>query len=189
MLEAIKKAAQNTFVNSTPRQPADKDEESYQFLSDSLSRVSEWVRFADAKAGGVLAILALLLADALDKAGTLWRAYNLDHLLGDVSTIAFWLALGAAVCTVALVSRALFPRIKSTTSSKAFFGDVARHENYEEYSAAVAEANAQEEIAKQVWEVSRIAAAKFTTLRYAYATAVTFLVLYVISRMSHWVAT
>lgn len=188
MLVAVGRLEQNRCVGTESKQQPKPGTIESEFFGDTLSRVSEWVRFADAKAGGVLALIALLLADALDHAGSLWRAYEIDHWLADLSTLSFWLALAAATLTVILVSMALFPRVVPTTSSEAFFGDISRHKSYKDFLAAVSRSRAQDEMAKQVWEISRIATTKFSMLRKAYTSAVVFLVLYVISRLAYLAA-
>ena len=154
--------------------------------SGLLQAVSEWVRFADVKAGAVLVLVGLLLTDALNQAGELQRAHDLPSRWGDASTVLWWVAMLAAASAVVCVSGTLFPRIKAKSTSLVFFGDIAKHETPESYAKALARVSFAEETTKQVWEVSRIAASKYRLLRWSYLAAVLFLISYAVARICYW---
>lgn len=153
------------------------------FVHQTLSDVSAWVRFGDAKAGAVLVLLGLLLADALSNARALHSAYKMEHAFGTVTTILFWCAMVAVAIAVVLVSLALFPRVTASTTSLAFFRDIEQLGSFDEYRRRLFHARSVDEQAKQVWELSVIAETKYRLLRWAYLAAVTFLITYVVARL------
>src|SRR5712691_36805 len=94
-------------------------------LDRIVERFAAWVQFGDAKAGGVLALMAIGLVDLLNHAHRLASAHKLVSDWGIVATASFWGALASAVIVVLLVSMGLFPRVKPATASAFFFGSVA----------------------------------------------------------------
>lgn len=80
------------------------------FATEALERFSDWIRFADAKAGVVLVVLGLALSDLLKRAGAFVDAGLAASAWGEVATVAFWVAGGLAVATTVLVIMTLFPR-------------------------------------------------------------------------------
>lgn len=181
---AIDALAQAVVDEIAPSRTAAPDA-SAPFAKESLARAIDWVKFADAKAGTVLVIVGLLLTNALGKADVLLRAYSSDPAQGDWATATFVGSLLAASLTVAFVTLVLYPHVKAKTKSIAFFGDTAAlsHKEYLKQISQLDSAASTEEVSKQAWEVSRIAAQKFRWLRWAYGSALAFLVLYSLSRI------
>jgi predicted permease len=154
-------------------------------LEKVVDRFAEWVRFGDAKAGGVLVILGLGLADLLDHAARLTAAHDLHSKWGDLATVLFWTALILAGIAVVTVSRALFPRVKATTDSEFFFGTVANYGSGGAYRDAVARLTPEQiegQLAEQAWELARIADRKYRHTREAYFIALLFLLAWAIAR-------
>src|SRR5206468_1599251 len=78
----------------------------------------------DAKAGAVMVFLGLGLTDLLSDANTLIHAHRVSTY-GAVASVAFWVAIGAALLVVGLVAVAVFPFTGSSGDSLIFFKDVA----------------------------------------------------------------
>jgi hypothetical protein len=156
-------------------------------LERTVERFGGWVQFADAKAGAVLVLLGLGLADLLDHASGLAHAHKLRSDWGNLATALFWLALVCAATVVLEASRALFPRVKARTHSVFFFGSVAEYDSGASY-AGVATALTPTEVAVQMadqaWELARIATVKFSRLRTAYWFALAFLTAWALARCS-----
>jgi hypothetical protein len=154
-------------------------------LERTVDRFSEWARFGDAKAAGVIVLLGLGLADLLDHAARLVHAHRLPSRAGDIATVALVAALILAVLVVIQVSRALFPRVRATTNSAFFFGSVAEYGSGTEYLTAflgLTRAQAAEQLSEQVWEIARIASHKFGRTRSAYWFVLAFLAVWAIAR-------
>jgi Family of unknown function (DUF5706) len=153
----------------------------------TLDRVADWTRFGDAKAGGVLVLLALGLADLLSNASRLSVAHRLSDRWGDAATGLFWLALVLAVLVVIQVSRALFPKVEPSKKSVFFFGSVAKYEGGDPYAAelkSMSDSETLDHLASQVWELSRIATRKFKRARIAYWLVLAFLGAWAVARLS-----
>jgi hypothetical protein len=160
-------------------------ERSVEALERTVDRFGGWVQFADAKAGAVLVLLGLGLADLLDHAGRLAHAHVLRSDWGDAATALFWIALALAAVVVAEASRALFPRVKAKTHSVYFFGSVANYPSGSAFATAVTDlppAAVAEQMAEQAWELARIATRKFERLRMAYWFALAFLAAWALAR-------
>lgn len=157
------------------------------FTTDALDRFSGWIRFADAKAGAVIVVLGLALADLLQRAGSLSEAGNSGSAWGDIAAVAFWIAGGLAALTTAAVVATLFPKAAAGDESLAFFGDVANARSAGEYRQslhALSENNLADHIAAQTWALSRIAKAKFARIRFAYGFALAFLAAWAVARVA-----
>ena len=128
---------------------------------------SEWIRFADAKAGAILTADALLLATAvLELLKRNQEALPNHHL-----------ALGGVACavlsSVALIASAIFclvciaPRMHSSDGAKSplYFGHIAAHPDAAAYKTAAAVLDRPEEsfdaISRQVWANARVAHTKY----------------------------
>jgi hypothetical protein len=154
-------------------------------LERTVERFAGWVQFGDAKAGGVLVLLGIGLADLLTHADPLLHAHRLHSKWGDVATITFIAALALAVVVVIKVSRALFPRVKATTHSAFFFGSASNYPTGAAYTAAFLALTANEvaeQLGEQAWELARIANGKFAHTRHAYWLVVAFLSAWAVAR-------
>lgn len=157
------------------------------FATAALDRFSDWIRFADAKAGAVIVVLGLALSDLLKRAGAFADAGHAESAWGEVATVAFWVAGALAVATTVLVILTLFPKATPGEESLAYFGDVAKAGTaaaYRQTLHALTEHQLADHIAAQAWDLSRIAKAKFVRLRYAYALALGFLVAWAVARLA-----
>lgn len=178
-------------ADKTPK-TVDKQSSLLAFLQDSLMRVSDWTKFADAKAGAVLVVLGLMVSNALSNAGRLHSAYELDGWLGNFISIFFWCSMIAATLSVTLTVMSLFPRVKPKTKSIAYFGTIADQSSASKYLRQLKKmdiSTLEEQLANQNWEVSRIAQKKYQLIMWAYRSTLLFLITYVTSRICYWVAT
>lgn len=158
-----------------------------EFVAKSLDRFSDWIRFADAKAGAVLVVIGVALADLLERAGALTSAANFISRWGIVATIAFWAGAGLAVATTVSVIAALFPSVKPGEASMAYFGHAAKAETATAYRQTVrglSESQLADLVAAQAWDLARIARAKFARIRLAYFFALGYLVTWAVARLA-----
>lgn len=157
------------------------------FATEALDRFSDWIRFADAKAGAVVVVLGLALSDLVKRAGAFADAGHGASKWGEVATVAFWVAGGLAVATTLLVIMTLFPKATPGEESLAYFGDVAKADSaaaYRETLHALSENQLADHIAAQAWDLSRIAKTKFVRIRYAYGFALGCLVVWALARVA-----
>lgn len=92
------------------------------FATEALERFSDWIRFADAKAGVVLVVLGLALSDLLKRAGAFVDAGLAASAWGEVATVAFWVAGGLAVAGICPASLRSSSRASAThTGSRSAF--------------------------------------------------------------------
>jgi hypothetical protein len=164
-----------------------------EFYEKALAANSEWVRFSDPKAFGVLVFLGLGIADLVGRAHELVHAHRHHGLAGDLATIAFWAAAVLACVTVGFVAHAVFPRVKQKADERAleaslfFFSAIARYETAPAYRAAVEKqtpAQLQDDIATQVWEVGRIAHIKHRAAKHAFWAVLGFLSAWAVARVA-----
>lgn len=158
-----------------------------EFANLALDRFSDWVRFADAKAGAVMVVLGVALSDLLARAGSLADAWQAKSLLGWIATVAFWLACALAALTLSCVVSALFPRVTPREESLAYFGDVAKYEDAGKYRKALLDLPPDrlvDHIFTQAFDLARIARTKFERLRFAYRFVFIFLALWGIARLA-----
>ncbi|MGH8925553.1 MAG: Pycsar system effector family protein [Acidimicrobiia bacterium] len=157
------------------------------FVATSLDRFSDWIRFADAKAGAVLVVIGVALADLLERAGALTSAATATSRWGAVATIAFWAGGGLAVATTVSVMAALFPSVKPGEASEAHFGHVAEAESptaYRQTLRGLSESQLADHVAAQAWDLARIATAKFARIRLAYLFALGYLITWAVARLA-----
>jgi Pycsar effector protein len=163
------------------------------FLQRALGAASEWTRFQDPKVLAVFIFLGLGAADLADHAWALVHARDEGNFGGWVATVAFFVGCGFAVVTVVFASFALFPRLipqrreSNGPSSLYFFGGIASFDNPEAYEQAVrekTEAELEAEIARQAWELSRIALGKGEWARRAYVSVILFLAAWAAGRIA-----
>src|SRR5262249_10281581 len=79
------------------------------FLYRAESAYSGWVQFAVAKAGGVTLLLGFGLLDLIRRSSAMVHAHERGSAWGWIATITFFIAITAAIATVAQLARALFP--------------------------------------------------------------------------------
>jgi hypothetical protein len=160
------------------------------WLEKSYDKTSDWSKTADPKALGVVVLLSLGLKDLLDHGGVLVRAAGDHHgLSGAVATISFWLACGFAGLAVFCVISTLVPRIKASKQqdSLIFFSHIAATNDsgveYLDKVRASTSADFELDLAKQTYEISRVAASKHKWARRSILWAIAFLVAWAVSRL------
>lgn len=128
---------------------------------------NEWIRFADTKAGAILAADALLLATAVPELMKRNQEAPPNHHFATVGVAC------AVLSSVALIASAIFclvciaPRMYSSDGAKSplYFGHIAAHPDADAYKNAAAVLDRPEEsfdaISRQVWANARIAHTKF----------------------------
>lgn len=166
---------------------------SQEFFEKALDSASQWVRFADPKAFGVFVFLGLGVNDLVGHANELFHGYQSGGVSGWGVTFVFILGLILAAATVVCVSFALFPRLmprrqqsEGRPRSLLYFGGIAEFNDVEEYLSQVRSKTGDElegEIARQAWEVSKIATMKHKWTQYSYVLVLSFLVSWAISRI------
>jgi hypothetical protein len=176
-------------ANAPPPAPAPEDElTTSKWLDKAYDKSSEWARFADPKALGVLVILGLGVADLLKRARPLVNATDKhDGLASLLATYSFWVACALACVVVVCVSLALFPRTKNPRPSLLYFDSIAAtYETGAAYAAAVrskSHSELEDDLADQVWSVSVIASRKHWWVKWAYRSVLAFLAAWAASRV------
>src|SRR5919197_1525597 len=85
------------------------------FLYRAVDHFSQWVQFADAKAGGVVLVLSIGALDLFRHSNDFIDAHRLPNAAwGWLSLGCFLLAAAAIGLCVAGVTRALFPKIRTS---------------------------------------------------------------------------
>lgn len=184
--------------------------ETKDFLERALPAASEWTRHADPKILGVLVLLGLGSKDLIDHSGRLLaphepKASSCDligvtgHTCGGLVATSAWIGAALlAALVVVLVSHALFPRLKmrglltgdheqGPITSRFYFGEVARYKSQDTYRTAVKAKKPHElldDLAGQVYEISRIANDKHLATKRAYVLVLAFLAMWAIARVS-----
>lgn len=136
---------------------------------DTREYISDYVKFGDAKAGGIVA-LASATVSAL---GVLWdKLIPSGPLPGPA--IAFLIAIVSFVLIPTLLTiwhavGALNPRVQAVGMSLVSFPDIARYEpdEFRQACANLAESTEQDEYAKHCVTLARIANAKYESIREA----------------------
>jgi hypothetical protein len=155
-------------------------------MQQALASASEWARFADPKALGVLVILGLSVSDLLDHANALVHAHRTHHFWAWVATGGFYAACVLAACTVAAVSIALFPRLglwrkKEETHPRGslyYFGGIAEFKTAADYEAALRVKTPEQlgsDLARQTYEVAKVTRRKHRWAQRAYVVVILFL--------------
>ncbi len=141
-----------------------------QFLQSELSRVSEWVQFADKKAGFIAVFYSAIF-------GFLWT--QKEDILARVlngAGICGWIYTAVAVTTLILIFIGLYflyatvcPRLKNgnTDRSLFYFGNVAKMkiEDYLKDVEKMTEDEACRQVAEQIHTNSVIANAKMNSVK------------------------
>lgn len=158
-----------------------------EFAKAALDRFSDWVRFADTKAGAVMVVLGIALSDLLTRAGSLTSVGQARSGWAYATLIAFWIAIGAVVATVTCVVKVLFPKVSPSEESLAFFGDVAKHKTASKYREALLslpEEKLADHLMSQAFDLVSIAQEKFRWTRWAYVSVFAFLVAWALARLA-----
>lgn len=138
-------------------------------LWQTLSLVNGWIRFADAKAGAVLAVGggvgSILLAGLDDPGSDLRTSGPLGITLAVTALVA---ATGAVVSALLCLNPKVDPE-DTDWESNLFFGTIAKHESSLAYLDQVRSRNegSQRDLAHQIRENARIADFKFRWVGHA----------------------
>jgi hypothetical protein len=188
--EETAELAQTPLERRPRREPQTYQELSPQldFLYRAVEHFSQWVQFADAKAGGVVLVLSIGALDLFRHANDFIHAHRLPHAeWGWLSLVCFVLAGAAIGLCVLGVTRALFPKIHASRPSLYFFGVAGRYPEAADYERAVTEKRELElieNVAIQAWNLARIATDKYASLRFAYLGAILFLPCWGLARIT-----
>jgi hypothetical protein len=115
------------------------------------------IQFADTKAGFIigLAVLGVALLGDLPPSPPSWKSA--------LAAMAGFLLLGAIVASILSVR----PRATRYAQGTIFWGHVAAHGDFTTYKQALEQSDLLEEVARQVYEMARIARRKYTFIAYA----------------------
>ena len=132
--------------------------------------INEWIRFADAKAGALLAANALILVSAVAAFKDHKQVFN-DHMWLTVFGV---LGLGSLIASAICCLWCIFPRIRMAEgTSPIFFGHISQHSSPDDYQkkAGVLGDEDQEfaEISDQVWRNAKIAHYKHVWIAFGVA--------------------
>lgn len=139
-------------------------------LYRALSRNDEWIKFADAKAGAILALMGVLVALTAD--GFTTATSERLGAFGNEARVAAFLALGAALVAVVYAVRTVLPITRIYADSGAhpppsllFFMNIAEHGHHREYLKQWDKLDdldsVIEEVGQQVWASGRVAKIKY----------------------------
>lgn len=146
------------------------------FLYASVERFADWVKYEDAKAGGVTAVATLAATDLMGHVGDAAKT-NLSRAW------IFWLAVGSLAVTALAVVRVWWPR--TTTEGPAtiyFWGKVAGMSESEYQAAARDQKQVDDAVASQAWELACIMKVKSHRVKLAMASVFVFVVLWLAAR-------
>lgn len=140
-----------------------------QFLQSELSRVSEWVRFADGKAG-FLAVFYIaifgFIASKKDEVTSLMFSPSCFYSVLPLLYIGLFLTV---LVGVYYLFATVFPRLKNTCSGRSlfYFGSIAemKADDYSQDCERATNEDAQKQITEQIHANSVIAAAKMKNLQ------------------------
>lgn len=135
-----------------------------QRLWETLTHVNAWIRFADAKAGGLLtlggAFGGALLMWLGDPSSAARGATTISIVLLAVSVVA---ALGVAVNALLCLAPLTDP-VDSEYQTTIFFGHIAQHDSWRSFFQSMRQEDTDrllQDLSHQVYENSRIATYKF----------------------------
>jgi hypothetical protein len=160
------------------------------FYKDSLARFTGWMTYEDAKAAFALTLLAIAFSNLLSRASSLVHAHALTSGWGDVATVAFYVALVAAVSVLTFAWLTVFPRTKPHKGepvSLYYHKTVAGYRSAAEFQLAVENLPAQDfekQLAAQVWELALHASRKARFARFAFVAVLAFLVSWGVTRVA-----
>lgn len=138
-----------------------------QFLQAELSRVSEWIQFADKKAGFIAVFYSAILGLLISKRDEIFiQLFLYNNCLYGLLLLALLITLVIGVyhlmCTVS-------PKLKNNNTDRSlfFFGTVAKMkiEDYLKDIRDLTEEDAQREVAEQIHTNSVIADTKMQSVR------------------------
>jgi hypothetical protein len=195
-------------MNSSRTQPGMSHRD---FLERALVAAGEWSRFADPKLLGVLVLLGLGVTDLVDHGGRFLHPHDpvtakcdvavrvASHsCAGILATTSFVASTLLAAATVLFLTPGLFPRLRmrgllpgdhesGPITSMFFFNEVARHGSQQAYRVAVNARTEQElldDIAGQVYEISKVTAVKYAAAQRAFVFVILFLVAWATARVA-----
>ncbi|GIW24272.1 Pycsar system effector family protein [Meiothermus sp.] len=115
------------------------------------------IQFADTKAGFIigLALLGVALLGELPPSPPPWKSA--------LVAVAGLLFSGAIVASILCVR----PRAARTFGGTLFWGHIAAHGDFATYKQALEQSDALEEVARQAYEMARIARRKYLFIAYA----------------------
>jgi hypothetical protein len=151
-----------------PRPPSGDWAKATEHLWKTLQSINEWTRFADAKAGAVLAANGVL--------GTLAAGFAKDHwaYLSTNSAMKIIALLGGStlIASSFVCVRCLLPRtkVKGGTRSRLFFHHIALEDEASYLASAGALGDDDEafrEVGKQVWANAKVAREKHQEIFWA----------------------
>ncbi|MDJ0583289.1 Pycsar system effector family protein [Crocosphaera sp.] len=113
--------------------------------------VSQYIQFADTKAGLIIALSTLNIALLVLLPGEI---LTWEILLILLSLIPIAVSLFYAI-------QCIKPRTTSPSNNSIFWGNIAKYRNYDDYKKVVDQADKLEDLQKQVFEISKIAQEKY----------------------------
>lgn len=137
------------------------------YLADLLADTREELTRADSKAALLLAatgvVIGALLAGLLNRQ---WTPFNLDYKVEWI----WWVGVGCAAAGTFSIAAAVYPRTHRRGAPHpgvpAYYGDVAAYEDISQFRRAIqSPPNAEERLADQVFQISRIVQRKYALLR------------------------
>jgi hypothetical protein len=182
-----------------------------EFVERALVAAGEWSRFADPKLLGVLVLLGLGAKDLIDHGGRSLHPHEAAHArchliinaaghscAGLVATAGYVAAAALAGLTVLFLTHGLFSRLRmrgllfgeraaSPIHSLFYFGEIARHGSQEAYRVALKSKTEQQlfdDMAGQIYEVSKVAAEKHRSAQRAYMAVMAFLIVWAAARLA-----
>jgi len=148
------------------------------FSYASVERFADWVKFQDAKAGGIAAIVGLAAGDLLNHVGNARAASIFPAFM-------FWLALVAAVATAVAVVRVWWPRTQTKGEANLYFWGQVASLSEVTYKNAVKAADVEfidNAVSSQAWELATIVAVKTGRVKLATGAVSALVILWVGAR-------
>jgi hypothetical protein len=172
----------------------DPDEAAASFFDSAVERFGGWVQYGDTKAGAVLVVLGLGLADLVDAAPDLIHAHRLASSWGDVATGTFVSALAAAALAAVFLGAGVFPHAPAhdpSNDSLLYFRDVAFRTagEYEREVVNMTLAELNHHRAVEAHGLAIIAGKKANRTRWAFLFAGLFLFFWPLARVALGLAT
>ena len=148
------------------------------FLSASVERFADWVKYEDAKAGGVAVVTTLAATDLM---GHVQEAAK----VGISKAWIFWLAVVSVAATALAIVWVWWPRTATEgTPTIYFWGKVACMSEPDYRAAAQDHKNIDEALSSQAWELATIMKEKSHRVKLAMASALILVVLWLAGRFA-----
>ena len=152
------------------------------FFYRSVERFADWVKFQDAKAGGVAAFVTIVSADLMNHI----KEVHQPNQGITLSAMLLALAFVAAAITAWRVAVVWWPIRKAEHKSFYFWRDVADM-TYDEYQHTVEDAGTigvDAAISRQAWQLAKIVAMKTRRVQFALGAATALAILWLVARAS-----